>query len=119
MGCPIDATSGIFEQRIFHIYYKGTIFTFVNSQVNMICIKGDGQVSAVKTNIFAIWGQHMKIAFQGYISFGGRDVLSANNFLPGTVCNAVFTVEINFSDHSAHCLVAAGFAGPQKSNCAA
>ena len=112
VGCPIDAASGIFEQGIFHVHYNWFVFTFTNSQINVICIEGNGQVSAVKTNILAVRGQHVEITPQGHISFCGRDVLPADNFLPGSICDPILTVKINFSEHSAHCLVAAGFAGP-------
>ena len=60
----------------------------------MIYVQCDGYISGVNANIFAVRGQHMKVATQSHITFCRRNVLPLHDLLPLALGNAVLTIKI-------------------------
>ena len=104
ISIPDSTASRIAKQRILGIKYKGFVFPFINSQINMICIKRNWCFSTINSNILTIRCQHMKIASQSYVSLCGRYMFSFYNFLPFTIGNLVFSIKIHPRCHSRYSL---------------
>ena len=117
IGEPACAAKGISEQRIFYLKHIRFIFALIKSQVDVIGIKGNGCITAIKPNVLAVGRQHMEITPQSHITLGGGDMLAAYDFLPRAVADAVIAVEINFSRERKDSLIAVGISKPKQCGC--
>ena len=66
----------------------------------MIQEKSDGYFVSVNPSVSPLGIQHMKIASQGDVALGRRNVLSLYDPLPLTVTDSVFSFKINVSNQS-------------------
>ena len=83
----------------------------VEGEVDVVGVKGEVRFAAEQADVFAVWGQHVKIAPQGHIAHGGRDMLSAFDLLPRAVADAVIALKIHLRRNGIYGLSAVGCAG--------